>query len=470
MPIEPPLPDQTVMTEVSDPPLWTILPPPVRPTAEAGRMTTLLGDLPLDGDLEPLRVLALDGAANRDDVAKAALALGRRSLQEDSSVTNDDAYSWLWRAGQCGSIAGALMVACGLSLRARILERMTSRKQPAAKKRVAAMRHLAAEWVEGPPSIWLTEPELQHLPTLVAEELREPSLHAGPTRVVIERWTGEDIDSDLESYRALAKPLPLVGGEKDPFQLVATLRGEFPWMEPAVDRVADDLALCSLAEDPWIHIRPLLLVGPPGSGKSRFARRLAELIGTGYQLIGAGESSDNRDLAGTAHGWSNREPGGILRLIRDCGHANPIIVVDEIDKAGGSARNGDIRHSLLALLEPETARRRFDECLQAHCDLSAVSWILTANDLMPISRPLLSRVSVCGVGLPGPEAIDGILDTMQVDIARELGLELDRLPIIEPQARQALANAFGRGRSLRAIKAALVSAMAASARRNGLKS
>jgi hypothetical protein len=85
--------------------------------------------------------------------------------------------------------------------------------------------------------------------------------------------------------------------------------------------------------------------------------------------------------------------------------------------------------------------------------------------LEPISKPLLSRVAITRVGLPGPDAIDGIIDAMRADIAMELGLDIEVLPEIDPAARRALADAFSRGRSLRAVKAALVRAMAATARR-----
>ena len=192
---------------------------------------------------------------------------------------------------------------------------------------------------------------------------------------------------------------------------------------------------------------------------------MAELIGTGYRVIGAGSSSDDRDLAGTAHGWRNHEPGAILRLMRTCGTANPIVLVDELDKAGGSERNGDVRQTLLAMLEPETARAWYDECLQAPCDISAVSWLATANELTPISAPLRSRFSIVQVALPGPDAIGAILDGMRRDIAAEHGLDPAALPQIDPLARRHLADAFGNGRSLRDIRTALRRALAATARR-----
>jgi len=364
----------------------------------------------------------------------------------------------------------ALKMVDALVDRARVIERMASPKDATARRRVAALRTLACRWFEMRVSLRLSEAEIENLPTLLSQDLIQPTQYAGPARVVIERWPTQHAHSDLETYKALAKPVPLRGGDKDFGSIVDRLHREFPWIGDAIDRVADDLALCALGPRPWIRIRPLLLVGPPGSGKSRFARRLAEMIGTGWQLISASGSSDDRSLVGTAHAWGNREPGAILQLMLASGAANPLIIVDEIEKAGGSHQNGDIRRALLGMLEPETAKRWPDECLQTACDLSGVSWILTANSLEPISKPLLSRMDIAHVGLPGPNAIDGIIEGMRADVASELELDIKALPEIDPAARRALAGAFEHGRSLRGVKAALVRALAAGARMKGRRS
>jgi len=462
------LPGSPATEKTEDLPLWSSLHPYAHTPADAENVLALLRDLPLESRLEPLRAIALDVTEDRrEESARASLALARLSFDENRHFSNSPACTWLWWAAQRGSVTGALMLACAVAGRAKMLDRMAGPKDATAKRRVAATRALACDWLNGVPSVWLKDPELGSLPSAIASELRQPSLYTGPTRVVLDQWAFERGSTEMESFRTLAQPVPLIGGDRDPSSIIEQLHREFPWMTSAIDRVADDLALCGLAAQPWIRIRPLLLVGPPGSGKSRFARRLAELIGTGHRLIGAGGSSDNRDLAGTAHGWSNHEPSGVLRLMSACGAANPVIIVDEIDKAGGSDRNGDIRQSLLAMLEPETAKRWFDECLQAHCDLSAVSWILTANALDPISRPILSRVAITRVDLPGRDAIAGILEGMRADIATELGLDPQVLPEIDIAARRALADAFGSGRSLRVVKSALVRALAAGARMNG---
>jgi len=447
-------------------PLWARLDPFPRRSDEIESILGLLGSMPLAEELEPLRTGALDADVDRRrESARAALALARRLLSEEPDVAAADAaYSWVWLAAHRDSLAAALMMVDALIDRAKLIERQASPRDAAARRRAVALRTRACCWFDARASLWLSEAEIENLPTRLSEDLVQPTQYSGPTRIVIERWPAQHAHTDLETYKTLARPVPLRGGDKDFGKIVGQLHCEFPWMGNAIDRIADDIALCGLGPQPWIRIRPLLLVGPPGCGKSRFARRLAEMIGTGCQLISASGSSDDRNLVGTAHAWGNREPGAILQLMLASGAANPLIIVDEIEKAGGSPHNGDVRRSLLGMLEPETAKRWFDECLQTHCDLSAVSWILTANCIEPISKPLLSRMTIARVGLPGPGAIDGIIDAMRADIALELGLDIQVLPEIDPAARRALADAFNRGRSLRAVKAALIRAMAASAR------
>jgi len=453
-------------------PLWASLDPFPHRSEEIHGILELLRDIPLVADLEPLRTAALDNdGERRRESAKAALTLARRQMEEEPDVVAADAAcNWLWLAGHRDSVMAALMMVDALVDRAKQIERQTSPKDAAARRRIAALRALACRWFDMRVSLRLSEAEIDDLPTRLSEDLVQPTRYAGPARVVIERWPAQHAHTDLEMYNVLAKPVPLRGGDKDFGSIADQLHREFPWMGNAIDRVADDLALCGLGPQPWIRIRPLLLVGPPGSGKSRFARRLAEMIGTGWQLISASGSSDDRSLVGTSHAWGNREPGAILQLMLASGAANPLIIVDEIEKAGGSPHNADIRRALLGMLEPETAKRWFDECIQAHCDISGVSWILTANTLEPISKPLLSRMAVARVGLPGPDAIEGILEGMRADIATELGLDPQILPEIDIAARRALADAFGSGRSLRVVKSALVRALAAGARMNGRRS
>ncbi|MBF0373570.1 MAG: AAA family ATPase, partial [Alphaproteobacteria bacterium] len=263
-------------------------------------------------------------------------------------------------------------------------------------------------------------------------------------------------------YGDLTRPLPLVGGDVDPEAFHAAMLAEFPNMTDAIARITDDLRLRRGAGVPWARFRPLLLVGPAGIGKTRFAKRVARLLGSGYGEVPAGGASDNRMLAGTARGWSTAQPALPLLIMHRSQTANPVILVDEIDKAGGSERNGDLRATLLGLLEMETARAWSDEALLAPCDLSQISWILTANRAEPIAGPLLGRMAVITVRRPPASAFDTILHAILRDLAAELAVEPSMLPELDEQSVEALRTAFVKGTPVRLLKAAVTRALAAS--------
>lgn len=268
--------------------------------------------------------------------------------------------------------------------------------------------------------------------------------------------------AEVDYWNRLARPLALKGGDVRPDAFADALNAEFPWMGAVIERIAGDLQLRRLAGGPgWFHFRPLLMVGPPGIGKTRFVRRLAEQAGLGMRVINLGGSADNRDLQGTARGWSTAEPSAVLRAIRDADHANPIVFVDEVEKAGGSNRNGRVQDTLLAMLEPESARQWYDECLMVPADLAAINWILAANSLDGIPEPLLSRMAVIEIGGPGREDFQPILQGLLRDIAREHDTELFALPELNREAVGLLREHFLAGVPIRRIKAAVVSAVAA---------
>ena len=233
---------------------------------------------------------------------------------------------------------------------------------------------------------------------------------------------------------------------------------EFPWFEDISTSFIRKLKLRANVGQPWIRLPPTLLVGPPGCGKTRYLRRLSELTGCGHQIFSAGGSTDCRMLIGTARGWHSAQPCLPLMAMHIHGTANPIIVVDEIEKAQTS-HHGGVHEGLLSFLELESSRRFYDECLLTKTNLGEVSWFATANSLDGIPDALLSRLNIYKVGGPSLEDFDVILDALRGDYAKELGIQASELPGISTMVRACLQLAFAEGKSIRQIKRALASAI-----------
>ncbi|MCR9089713.1 MAG: AAA family ATPase [Rhodobacteraceae bacterium] len=204
---------------------------------------------------------------------------------------------------------------------------------------------------------------------------------------------------------------------------------------------------CGKAEFGFPHI---CLVGPPGSGKTRFASRMNALAEVPYLEHSAAGSSDARTMVGTSRGWGTGMPALATSAVARFDAANCSLCIDDISWTALRGQNGSIQDALLTFLEPETSRRYFDEYLQTEVDLSRVSWCVTTNSLGQVSSALRSRLLIIEIEPPRPEDFDAILCGIVSDLESEFS---GRLPVaLSAIDTSILRQAFQDHRSIRVLK------------------
>lgn len=239
-------------------------------------------------------------------------------------------------------------------------------------------------------------------------------------------------------------------------ELAAALFADAPNFAPAIEAIRTSAMTHIRRGARWMQFRPTVIQSAPGAGKTRLVHQLAAVSGVPMLYLDCASMTNLTPILGQDASWTNSRSSEIMEALARLNVANPVVVLDELDKLKDYGRNSGPQpsESLVGLLEKRSAAAHLDHFTQLTVDMSFINWVILVNDTERLSQPLLDRCQV--VRLPPPST--GEIELIAAREIERRGLEPALVGTLIKAVR------VGKITSLRKLHKLLDAAAAASAR------
>ena len=283
-----------------------------------------------------------------------------------------------------------------------------------------------------------------------------------PYIVAVEQSTNDEIEHGKFSYlnKLVGAKLPIVKNNLNDITFAKkTLIKKYPWLNNLTEYVFVKMEVfCSLNKDKTtpVFFDPILLLGPPGIGKTAWACDFSELLGVPKLIIPLAGKSTAVGFRSSEAEYKNANPSPIMELLARHLIANPLIVLDEIDKIGSSKNHGNVQDSALHFMDPTSNNSLFDDFFKSEVNMSKVMWICTANNINDITSPLLDRLDVLKVYSPNSNHAEIITENILGEIEKNIPVSINEIVSYKNNLKeillQVVSNGIEKNESLRTIE------------------